>query len=225
MYPVISIRGTHILLPQLIVQMMLFIHGAFHLKVLCGNMEYLFIYAFSSQLFLVSSMVIFNGLRSNHQKLLKMSLDISIWLIIYKYNIRMQHLMAHFPLILQWLSDSTVSAKITKEGLIWSYSYSIKAFAASKLMTLILDGNNTRPKMAKATNLYCLSPNLPSSTFFFIRASMTFHLKPPLATYICWSFPDLINWLPLKICFKFLIQGRSCGCYSGNLGSFYTPQR
>jgi len=140
-----------------------------------------------------------------NQKLLKMSLSILIWLIIYKYNIRMQHLMAPFPCILQWLSDSTVSAKIAKEGLIRSCLYSMKAFATSKLMTLILDRSNTRPKMAKATNLYCSSPNLPSSIFFFIRASMTFHLKPPLATYIGWSFPDLINWLPSKICFKIFI--------------------
>ena len=205
MYPVISIRGTHILLPQLIVQMTLFIHGAFHLKLLCGNMKYLSIYAFSSQFFQVLSMVIFNGLRSNHQKLLKMSLGISIWLIIYKYNIRMQHLMTLFPCILQWLSDSMVSAKIAKEGLIRSCSYSMKAFAASKLVTLILDGNNTRQKMVKAANLYCSSPNLPSLTFLFIRASMTFHLKAPLATYIGWSFPDLINWLPPKICFKIFI--------------------
>jgi hypothetical protein len=38
--------------------------------------------------------------------------------------------------------------------------------------------------MAKATNLYCSSPNLPFSTFFFIRASMTFLLKPRQLLYI-----------------------------------------
>jgi hypothetical protein len=36
--------------------------------------------------------------------------------------------------------------------------------------------------MAKVTNLYRSSPNLPSSAFFFILALMTFHLKPPSAT-------------------------------------------
>jgi hypothetical protein len=101
--------------------------------------------------------------------------------MIHKYNIGLQHLMAPFPCILQWLSDSMVLAKIAEEGLIRSYSYSTKTFAASKLMTPILDGNNTSPKMAKATNLYRSSPNLPSSTFFFILASMTFHLKPPIS--------------------------------------------
>jgi len=90
--------------------------------------------------------------------------------------------MAPFPCILQWLSDNMVLAKIAKEGLIRSYSYSTKTFAASKLMTPISDGNNTSPKMAKATYLYRSSPNLPSSAFFFIPASMNFHLKPPSAT-------------------------------------------
>ena len=154
-----------------------------------------------------------------------MSLGVSIWLIIYKYNIGMQHLMAPFPCVLQWLSDNMVSPKIADEGLIQSRSYSMKTLAASKLMTPISDGNNTSPKMAKATNLYRSSPNLPSSAFFFIRASMTFHLKPPSAIYIDWSFPSLINWLPPKLCLQIFALDRSCDCCLENLESFHIPPK
>ena len=42
--------------------------------------------------------------------------------------------------------------------------------------------------MAKATNWYHSFPNLPSSKFFFILASITFHLKPLLA---------ILHWLIL----------------------------
>jgi len=101
----------------------------------------------------------------------------------------MQHLMAPFTCVLQWLSDNMVSPKMAEEGLILSRSYSMKTLAASKLMTPISEGNNTSPKMAKATNLYRSSPNLPFSEFFFIRASMTFHLKPPSTTLHWLIFP------------------------------------
>jgi len=97
--------------------------------------------------------------------------------------------MAPFPCILQWLSDNMVSPKMADEGSIRSRSYSMKTLAASKLMPPISEGNNTSPKMAKATNLYRSSPNLPSSAFFFIQASMTFHLKPPSATLHWLIFP------------------------------------
>ena len=102
-------------------------------------------------------------------------------MIIYKYNIGTQHLIAPFPCMLQWLTDNMVSAKIIAEGLIRSCLYFIKAFAASKL-TLILDGNKTKPNMAKTTNPYRSSPNLPFLAFFFILASITFHLNPPSTT-------------------------------------------
>jgi hypothetical protein len=107
------------------------------LKLLCGSVAYFFIHAFSSQCLQVSSIVTFSGQRSNHQKLLKMSLGVLIWLIIHKYNIRTQHLIAPLPFIMQWLSDNMVSAKIAEEGLIRSCSYSKKTLAASKLMTPI----------------------------------------------------------------------------------------
>jgi len=97
--------------------------------------------------------------------------------------------MAPFPCVLQWLSDNMVLPKIAEDGLIRLCSYSMKTFAASKLMTPISNGNNTSSKMAKATNLYCSPPNLPSSTFFFIRASMTFLLKPPSAILHWLIFP------------------------------------
>jgi hypothetical protein len=99
--------------------------------------------------------------------------------------------MDPFPCILQWLSDSMVSIKITAEELIrsCSCSYFMKTFATFKLLTPISDRNRTKPNIAKATSLYHLSPNLPSLTFFFILALMIFHLNPLLATLHWLIFP------------------------------------
>jgi len=71
MYPVIPTRGTHILQPQLIMETVSFIYGAFHLKLHCKNVAYFSTHAFSSKFYKVSSIIIFNGQSSNHQKLLK----------------------------------------------------------------------------------------------------------------------------------------------------------
>jgi hypothetical protein len=75
-----------------------------------------------------------------------------------------------------------VSAKTVAKRLIRLCSYSMKAFTTSKLMTLISDRNKTNPNMEKASSLYHSSHNFPSSTFFLILASMTFHLNPSFAT-------------------------------------------
>jgi len=197
MYPTTQIKRTFILLSELIKQTALFIHRAFHLKFLYGNAVCLSINAFSSKFFQASSIVIFNGRSSNHQKLLKISLSVLIWLIIHKCNIGTQHLMALFPCILQWLSDSMVSSKITAERWIRSCLYFMKAFVvASKLMASILCGNRTKTNMVKATSFYCSSPNLPSLAFFFILALMILHLNPSSAT---------LHWLIFPKCNKLTI--------------------
>ena len=95
MYPVILIRGTHILLPKLIMQTVSFIYGAFHLKLLCNNVVYFSTHAFSSKFYKVSSIIIFNGRRSNHQKLLKISLGVLMWSAIHRCNNGTQHLKYH----------------------------------------------------------------------------------------------------------------------------------
>jgi len=202
MYLVTPTKGTHILLPQLIMQIVSFIHGAFHLKLLCGNTIYFSAHTFSSKFFQVSSIIIFNGRRSNHQKLLKMFCGVSIWLKIHKCNRGTQHLKAPFPRILQWLSDNMVLANIAAKGLIWVCSYSTNAFAAFKLMTPISDGKGTKLNMAKATSLYRSFPSFPSSTFFFILASMAFHLNPPLVNLHWLIFPKHNNRNTLKAVFS-----------------------
>jgi hypothetical protein len=53
MYPIIPIRETHILLPQLIIQTMLLIQGAFHMKLICGNATYFSTHGSSSKFFQV----------------------------------------------------------------------------------------------------------------------------------------------------------------------------
>jgi len=102
-------------------------------------------------------------------KLLVIYPSIFIRLMIHICSIGMEYLMAHFSCILQWLNDNMVLAKIATERLIRSCSYSMKAFAASKLITPILNRNITNPNIAKATGLYHSSPNFPFLTFFFIR--------------------------------------------------------
>lgn len=199
MYLITPIRGTHILLPQLIIQTASFIHDGFHLKLFCGTVTYFSTHASSFRFFQVSSIIIFNGRRLNHKKLLKIFLGVLIWLMIHRCIIGTQHLIAHFPCILQWLIDSMVLAKIVTEGLIRLHSYFIKVFVASKLMTPISYGNRTNPSIAKATSLYRSSPNLPSSTFFFIWASMIFHLNPPLATPHRLIFPKHNNLTTFEV--------------------------
>ena len=143
---------------------------------------YFFTHAFSSKFFQVSSIIIFNGWWPNHQKLLKIVLSISMWLIIHRRNIGTQYLLALFPCILQWLSDSMVLTKIAVKSLIWWCSNFMNAFASYKLMTPFSDGNKFNPDIVKATSLYHSSPNFPFSTFFFIIASIVFRLNPPLVT-------------------------------------------
>jgi len=199
MYPITPIRGTHILVPQLIIQIASFIPNGFHLKLFCGTVTYFSNHTSSSRFFQVSSIIIFNGRRSNQQKLLKIFLGVLIWLMIHRCTIGTQHLIAHFPCILQWLIDSMVLAKILTEGLIRSHSYFIKVFVASKLMTPISDGNKTYPNIAKATSLYRSSPNLPSSTFFSFELQWfsTWILHQLL--YTGWFFLGIITWLLLKL--------------------------
>jgi len=138
-------------------------------------------------------------LSHNHlSKLLVIYPSLFIRLMIHICSIGMEYLIAYLSCILQWLNDSMVFVKIATERLIRSCSYSMKAFAASKLITPIPNGNITNPNIAKATSLYHSSPNFPSLTFFFIRlwrfSTWILHQLP----YIGWFFPSIITWLPLK---------------------------
>ena len=137
----------------------------------------------------------------------------------------MQHLMAPFPCVLQWLSDNMVSPKMADEGLIRSRSYSMKTLAASKLMTPISEGNNTVQKWRRPPTCIVPLPTCLLQHFSSFGLQWPSIWNPPRRLYIGWSFPGLINWLPPKLCLQIFALGRSCGCCLENLESFHIPPK
>ena len=171
------------LLPQLIIQDVSFIQGPFHLKLLFGNAIYFSTHVFSSRFFQVSPIMIFNGRRSSHQKLLKISLGVLIWLMLHRYNIRTRHLMTPFPCILQWM----VLTKITTKMLILVWSYSMNAFATSTLMSPASDENKTSLNIAKTLSCIVCFLIFSLLCFCFHSSFNTFPSKSLI------SYPTLVD--------------------------------
>ena len=94
--------------------------------------------------------------------------------IITMYNISL-HL---FPIFLQWLRVRMVLANITVTRLIWVFSYSTNAIVASKLITPVKLGNNTRPYMPKTINLSFSNTDPYYDLFLSSSISSNLHFKP-----------------------------------------------
>ena len=95
-------------------------------------------------------------------------------------NKGIQRRIAHFPCDLQRFKGREVSANIAKVRLFFPCLYLTKMLVASMLIIpTASEGNNTKPKIAKATNRHPSSPSLPLSLLVFNLLSIAFHLKSP----------------------------------------------